>query len=158
MASPNDLSKATKTQLRSYRKAVINIFDTHFNVLSLSLKKSIDTFASKAFESQLISEGAREQKSYSSIVHEFKVSLELCKSILEVQTQCSSFIEILIDLNGPPRRAGRDLCEELQMLLGMCCVYNSDLDIYIYRKGNQEIFPNGLSEVKTGTFITKLHT
>ena len=30
------------------------------------------------------------------------------------------------------------------------------LDIYIYRKGNQEIFPNGLSEVKTGTFVTNL--
>ena len=128
MASPNE---AIKTQLRSYRKSVIKIFDTHFNVLSLSLKKSIDTFASKAFEAQLISEGAREEKSYSSIVHEFKVGLELCKSILEVETQCSSFIEILIGLGGPAGTVGRDLCEELEMLLGMCCVYNNDFR-YLY--------------------------
>ena len=157
MASTNDLSKATKTQLRSYRKAVIGIFDNHFDLLNLSLKKSIDTFASKAFQAQLISEGAREEKSYSSIVYEFKVGLESCENIIEVQTRCCSFIEILEDLNGPPNIVGKHLCKELQKVFGMCCVYNSNFHVYIYPKGNQEINPNGLSEVKTGTFTTKLH-
>ena len=27
-------------------------------------------------------------------------------------------------------------------------------DVYIYPKGNQEIFPNGLNEAKIGTFLT----
>ena len=126
MASANDLSKAPKTQLRSYRLAVIGIFDKHFDLLSLSLKKSIYAFANKSFQAQLISESAREEKSYSSIVHEFKVGLELCKSVLEVQSRCFSFIEVLEDLNRPPNIAGKDLCKELEKLCGMCCVHNCD--------------------------------
>ena len=41
----------------------------------------------------------------------------------------------------------------------VCVVYIIvTFDVYIYPKGNQEIFPNGLSEVKTGTFTNELHT
>ena len=126
MASANNLSKTAKTQLRSYRLAVIDVFDAHYDILSSSLKKSIDTFADKAFQAHLISESVWEEKNYSSIVHEFKTRLKLCKSTLEVQTQCRSFIEILEDLNGPARIVGRDLCEELQKLFGMCCIHDSN--------------------------------
>ena len=126
MASTNNLSKAAKTQLRSYRLAVIGVFDNHFDLLKSSLKTSMDTFASKAFQIQLISESAQEEKNYSNIVHEFKVGLELCESISDVQSRCCSFIEILEDLNGPPNIAGKHLCKELQELLGMCCVHNCD--------------------------------
>ena len=126
MASSNDLSKATKTQLRSYRLAVNGIFDSRFDILNSLLKNSIDAFASKAFQAQLISEPVREVKNYSSIVREFKIGLELSKSISEIQTRCCSFIEILEDLSGPPKIVGRDICEELLKLLGMCCMYNCD--------------------------------
>ena len=158
MASVNVLSKAAKTQLSNYRLAVIDVFDTHYDILNSLLKTSIDTFASKAFQARLISEPVWEEKSYSSIVHEFKTGLKLCKSISEVQTQCCSFVDILVDLNGPARTFGKDLCEELQKLFGMCalCIIVT-FDVYIYPIGNLEIIPNGLNEVKTGTLTTKLH-
>ena len=121
MASANVLSKA---QLSNYQLAVIDVFDADYDTLNSLLKESIDTFASKAFQAQLISEPVLEDKSYSRIIHEFKTGLKLSKSISEVQARCCSFIDILEDLNGPVRTVSRNLCEKLQKLFGMCWVHN----------------------------------
>ena len=105
--------------LESYRRAVINVFTSHYAGLSSSVEGTMDSFASKAYSVGLISSPVMKNKNFSSIYEEIKVELELCKSISEVRKRWKSLTDILEDLGGPAGVAGRDLKENLSSLTGM---------------------------------------
>ena len=105
--------------LRSYRRAVMNVFRSHYAILSSVLEGCMESFANKAFAASLISYSVMRTKEFASIFDEFKAGLELCRSILEVQERWKILIDILEDLGGPPCMAGRNLYEKLTSLNGM---------------------------------------
>ena len=105
--------------LRSYRRAVMNVFTSHYAILRSVLWGSMEVFASEAFSRDLISFSVMKNKEFSSIYEEFKAGLELCKSVSEVQKRLKSLTDILLDLGGPASVAGRDLDEKLSSLTGM---------------------------------------
>ena len=117
--------------LRRYKIAIFEIFDTRFSRLNSSLKNTIESFVNKAFEAGLITEQVKDEKNFNSVIVEFKTGLEWCKSVTEIQKQCVSFVEILEDLGGPARMAGKKLCQELQKVLGMY-IYMCYMDHYFY--------------------------
>ena len=104
--------------LTSYRRAVIDIFTSYYAKLSSAVEGTMDSFASKAYSAGLISSTVMKNKNFSSIYEEFKVGLELCKSVSEVRKQWKSLTDILEDLGGPAGVAGRDLNKELSHLPG----------------------------------------
>ena len=104
--------------LTSYTRAVINVFTSYYAKLSSAVEGTMDLFASKAYSAGLISSPVMKNKEFSSIYEEFKVGLELCKSISEVRKQWKTLTDILEDLGGPAGVAGRDLKEKLSYLPG----------------------------------------
>ena len=77
------------------------------------------SFANKAFAAGLISSSVMENINFSSIYEEFKVGLELCRSISEVQERWKTLTGILEDIGGPVGMAGRILNEKMSSLTGM---------------------------------------
>ena len=105
--------------LRSYRKAVMNVFISHYDRLRSVLIGSMEWFASKAYAAALISFSVMITKDFASIFDQFKVGLELCGSILEVQKRWKTLTDILEDLGGPVGSVGKDLNKKLSSLTGM---------------------------------------
>ena len=116
--------------LRPYRIAIIEIFDSRFARLNSALQETIKPFVNRAFEAGLITEQVKDEKNFNSVIVEFKNGLEWCKSVTEIQDQCKSFVEILEDLRGPARMAGKDLRQELQKVFGMS-IYMCYMDHYL---------------------------
>ena len=104
--------------LRSYRKAVMNVFISHYDRLRLVLESSMESFVSQAYAAHLISSYMM-TRDFASIFDQFKVGVELCGSILEVQKRWKILTDILEDLGGPVGSVGRDLNEKLSSLTGM---------------------------------------
>ena len=105
--------------LRSYRRAVINLFTSHYADLNSVLESSMLSFADKAFAAGLISSSVMENINFSSIYEEFKVGLQLCRSISEVQERWKTLTDILEDIGGPASFVGRILNEKMSSLTGM---------------------------------------
>ena len=105
--------------LRSYKRAVVNVFNSHHAILNSVLENCMAPFAEHTFAAGLISISDMRTKKFASIFSQFIFGLELCGSILEVQKRWKILIDILEDLGGPPRMAGRNLNEELSSLTGM---------------------------------------
>ena len=99
--------------LRSYRRDVIDVFDSHYDKLCLVLKESMQQFANKAFAAKLISDEVRDEKKFSSIMNQFKAGLECRNSDLEIQEDWKCYVEILKDLCGPAPIAGENLAIKL---------------------------------------------
>ena len=105
--------------LRNYTRAVTAVFTSYYAKLSSAVEGTMDSFASKAYSAGLISSPVMKNKNFSSIYEEFKVGLELCKSVSEIRKRWKSLTDILEDLGGPAGVAGRDLKEKLSSLTGM---------------------------------------
>ena len=99
--------------LRSYRRDVIDVFDSHYDKLCLVLKETMESFANKAFAAKLISDEVRNEKKFSSIMSQFKARLECRNSDLEIQEDWKCYIEILEDVGGPAAIAAKDLAIKL---------------------------------------------
>ena len=102
--------------LKRYRRDVIKTFTSFYANLSAVLEGTMETFSNKAYSSGLISSSVM---TFFNIYQEFKAGLELCRSISEIQERWKSLIDILEDLGGSPRMAGRNLYETLTNLDGM---------------------------------------
>ena len=105
--------------LRSYRQAVINVFNSFYANLSAAVEGTMELFAAKAFAGDLISSPDMKNRTFYNIYQEFQAGLNLCRSILEIQKRWKSLTDILVDLGGPARMAGMYLNEELTKLSGM---------------------------------------
>ena len=99
--------------LRSYRRDVVDVFDSHYDKLCSVLKESMESFASKAFAAKLITDEVKNEKKFSSIMSQFKARLECRNSDLEIQEDWKRYIEILEDVGGPAAIAGKDLATKL---------------------------------------------
>ena len=102
--------------LESYRKAVIDIFNSQYANLSSALQGCMTKFAEEAFAASLISESVMRSENFADIANEFKTGLKLRKTVEEIQTLCHGLVRILEDLCGPAAIVGRDLAAELSTL------------------------------------------
>ena len=123
--------------LKSYKRAVMNVFTSYYAILNSVLEVCVEPFAYKAFAAGLISSTVMKNKTFSSIYDEFKVGLELCKSISEVQKQWKTLTDILEDLGGPASAAGRDLEEKLSSLT---CMWKLPSQLHSESKNSSHIF------------------
>ena len=102
--------------LESYRKAVIDTFNSQYANLSSALQGCITKFTEEAFAVSLISESVMRSENFADIANEFKTGLKLRKSLEEIQTHCHCLVRILEDLGGTAAIVGRDLAAELSTL------------------------------------------
>ena len=102
--------------LESYRKAVIDTFNSQYANLSSALQGCITKFTEEAFAASLISESVMRSENFADIANEFKTGLKLRKTVEEIQTLCHCLVRILEDLGGPAAIVGRDLATELSTL------------------------------------------
>ena len=111
--------------LESYRKAVIDTFNSQYANLSSALQGCMTKFTEEAFTVKLTSESVMRSENFADIANEFKTGLKLRKTIEEIQTHCYCLVRILEDLGGPAAIVGRNLATELSTLTaqyrGMSC-------------------------------------
>ena len=110
-----DYSNVETGDINGYRRAVINVFVSHYDRIRSVLKGNMEDFASKALSAHFISSQLME---FLSIFKQFKTGFELCRSISEIQQQYECFIDILLDIGGLVEVAGREIEEELTNLTG----------------------------------------
>ena len=101
MASNSETENVT-----SYRRAVIDVFVSHYDRIRNVLKGNMEDFASKAYSAHLISSLNME---FASIFEQFKTGFESCRSISEIQQQYKCFIDILLDIGGPVEVFGKEI-------------------------------------------------
>ena len=110
------MASNTETEdIKSYRRAVINVFVSHYDRIRSVLKGNMDDFASKALSAHFTSSPNME---FASIFEQFKTGFELCRSILEIQQRYECFIDILLDIGGPVGDTGKEIKKELTNLTG----------------------------------------
>ena len=102
--------------LESYRKAVIDTFNSQYANLSSALQGCMTKFTKEAFAASLISESVMRNENFADIANEFKTGLKLRKTIEEIQTHCHCLVRILEDLGGPAAIVGSNLAAELSTL------------------------------------------
>ena len=110
--------------LKSYRRAIIDTFNSQYASLSSALQRCMKEFAEEAFAAHLISESVMRSESFPDIASEFKSGLKFMNTVEEIQTHYHCFIRILEDLGGPADKIGRNLAAELSKLTpqyGMSC-------------------------------------
>ena len=110
-----DYFNAGTVDITSYRRAVIDVFVSHYDRLRSVLKGSVEDFASKAYSKQLISSLLME---FASIFEQFKTGFESCRSISEIQQRYKCFIDILLDIGGPVGDTGKEIEGKLSNLTG----------------------------------------
>ena len=110
-----DYFNAGTVDITSYRRAVIDVFVSHYDRLRSVLKGNMEDFASKAYSKQLISSLLME---FPSIFEQFKTGFESCRSISEIQQRYKCFIDILLDIGGPVGDTGKEIEEKLSNLTG----------------------------------------
>ena len=108
-------SNTEAEDITSYRRAVIDIFVSHYDRIRNILKGNMEDFTSKAYAAHFISSQNME---FASIFEQFKTGFESCRSILEIQQRYECFIDILLDIGGPVGDAGKEIKEELAKLTG----------------------------------------
>ena len=102
--------------LESYRKAVIDTFNSQYANLSSALQGCMTKFTEEAFAVKLISESVMRSENFADIANEFKTGLKLRKTVEEIQTHCHCLVRILEDLGGPAAIVGSNLATELSTL------------------------------------------
>ena len=111
--------------VESYRKAVIDTFNSLYANLSSALQGCMTKFTEEAFAASLISESVMRNENFADIANEFKTGLKLRKTVEEIQTHCNCLVKILEDLGGPAVIVGSNLAAELSTLApqyhGMSC-------------------------------------
>ena len=101
--------------ITSYRQAIIHVFISHYDRISIVLKGSMEDFARIAYVKRLISSPNTE---FPIIFEQFKTGFESCRSISEIQQRYKCFIDILLDIGGPVGDTGKEIEEELANLTG----------------------------------------
>ena len=107
--------------LESYKKTVIDVFNSQYANLSSALQGCITKFTEEAFAVSLISESVMRSENFADIANEFKTGLKLRKTVEEIQTLCHCLVRILEDLGGPAAIVGRNLTAELSILADHYC-------------------------------------
>ena len=111
--------------LESYKKAVIDTFNSQYANLSSALQECMTIFTEEAFAASLISESVMRSENFADIANEFKTGLKLGKTVEKIQTDCHCLVRILEDIGGPAAIVGSDLAAELSKLApqhhGMLC-------------------------------------
>ena len=107
--------------LESYRKAVIDTFNSQYANLSSALQGCMTKFMEEAFAVKLISESVMRSENFADIANEFKTGLKLMKTVEEIQTHCHCLVRILEDLGGPAATVGSNLATELSTLAAQYC-------------------------------------
>ena len=102
--------------LESYKKAVIDVFNSQYANLSSALQGCMTEFTEEVFAARLISESVMRSENFTYIAEELKTGLKLGKTVEEIQTDCHRLVRILEDLGGPATIVGRNLAEELSTL------------------------------------------
>ena len=102
--------------LESYRKAVIDVFNSQYANLSSALQGCMTKFTEEAFAASLISESVMRSENFADIANEFKTGLKLRKTLEEIQTNCRCLSRILEGLGGPAATVGSNLAAELSGL------------------------------------------
>ena len=118
-ASPSLSTMAERTDsvsetedIKSYRRYVESVFTEHFATLGAFIKEeTLKTFAEKAFSKKLILSPA--VTDFLGIFNQFKASLTLCRSHLEIRQQYKYFIDIILDLGEPVSKVGKQIEEKL---------------------------------------------
>ena len=108
-------------RLKSYRKAVIAVFDSHYDKLNTVLKGNIPSLIEKVVQARLISRLSDE--SYGSVYAEIKANLEFPKSAEKLQTYYQHFLEILDNLGKPVARVSKSIAAQLSILTGKIYMY-----------------------------------
>ena len=102
--------------VESYRKGVIDTFNSQYANLSSALQGCVTKFTEEAFAASLISESVMKTENFTDIANEFKTGLKLKNTVEEIQTDCHCLVRILEDLGGPAAIVGRNLATELSTL------------------------------------------
>ena len=102
--------------LESYKKAVINVFNSQYANLSSALQGCMTKFTEEVFAASLISESVMRSENFADIANELKTGLKFGKTVEEIQTDCHRLVRILEDLGGPAAIVGRNLAAELSTL------------------------------------------
>ena len=114
---------------KTYKKAIVYIFNSQYAVLSSALEGAIKSFAERAYASGLISDPVMKTvercshdqycKCFADIASNFKAGLELMKNVEDMLRHCRTLTQILQDLGGPVAIVGRELDAKLSTLPGM---------------------------------------
>ena len=108
-------SNTVTEDITSYRRAVIDVFVSHYDSTRSVLKGSMEDFASKALLAHFTSSQLME---FASIFEQFTAGFESCGSISEIQQRYKCFIDILLDIGGPVEVVGKEIEEILLNLTG----------------------------------------
>ena len=110
------MASNTETEdIKSYRRAVVDVFVSYSYKIHSELKSIVVDFAGRAFSAHFISSQDME---FASIFEQFKTGFESCRSISEIQQRYKCFIDILLDIGGPVGDTGKEIEEELANLTG----------------------------------------
>ena len=101
--------------ITSYRRAVVDVFVSHYDRIRNVLKGNIEDFTSKTFSARFISSQNME---FPSIFEQFTAGFESCRSMLEIKQRYKCFIDILLDIGGPVGDTGKEIEEKLSNLTG----------------------------------------
>ena len=104
---------AESVALESYRKDIVDVFNSYYDKLSSVLDGCIESFVKKAYAAQLISEQVMKDKNFSNVFSELKVGLELKTTEADMLKHCECIIKILEDLGGPAAIVGKYLAVQL---------------------------------------------
>ena len=108
-------SNTETVDITSYRRAVVDVFISHYDRTRSLLEENMVSFASKVYEAHFTSSLNTE---FPSIFEQFKTGFESCRSILEIQKRYKCFIDILLDIGGPVADVGKEIQEKLANITG----------------------------------------
>ena len=110
------MASNTETEdIKSYRRAVVDVFVSYYDRIRSVLEGNMVSFASKAYSAHLISSLNME---FASIFEQFQTGFESCRSILDIQQRYKCFNGILLDIGGPVGDTGKKIEEKLSNLTG----------------------------------------
>ena len=109
----NFATMAESVALESYRKDIVDVFNSYYDKLSSVLDGCIESFVKKAYAAQLISEQVMKDKNFTNVFSELKVGLELKSTEADMLKHCECLIKILEDLGGPAAIVGKYLAARL---------------------------------------------
>ena len=101
--------------INGYRRAVIDVFVSHYDRIRNVLKGSMEDFASKAYAAHFTTS---QDMKFASIFEQFKTGFESCRSVSEIQQRYQRFIDILLDISGPVGDTGKEIEGKLSNLTG----------------------------------------
>ena len=110
------MASNTETEdIKSYRRAVVDVFVSYSYKIHSELKSIVVDFAGRAYAAHFI---PSQDMEFASIFEQFKTGFESCRSISEIQQRYKCFIDILLDIGGPVGDTGKEIEEKLSNLTG----------------------------------------